>query len=112
MTTILLVAIPIAMLVSAIVGGFLYLKRNLDTEIQSLAEGCRIIEEMLSNSNSLNVAEAQTHLALASAHLTTARALRDAGEKDAGLDEVAAGFQELKAARELVQRPEPEEDTE
>lgn len=112
MTTILFVALPVAMLVSAIVGGFLYFKRNLDTEIQSLAEGCRIIEELLSNSNSLNVAEAQTHLALAFAHLTSARAMRDLGEKDAGLDQVTAGFQELKAARELVQRPEPEEDSE
>ncbi len=111
MTTILFVALPIAMLVSAIVGGFLYFKRNLDTEIQSLAEGCRIIEELLSNSHSLNIAEAQTHLALASAHLTTSRALRDAGENDAGLDAVTAGFQELKAARELVQRPETEEDS-
>ncbi len=36
MTTILFIALPIAMLVSAIVGGFLYFKRNLDTEIHSL----------------------------------------------------------------------------
>lgn len=112
MTTLLFVAIPIAMLVSAVVGGFLYFKRNLDTEIQSLAEGCRIIEALLSNSNSLNVAEAQAHFALASAHLNSARALRDAGQKDAGLDQITAGFQELKIARELVQRPEPEEDRE
>ena len=112
MTTILFVALPIAMLVSAIVGGFLYFKRNLDREIQSLAEGCRIIEELLAKSNSLNIAEAQIHLALASAHLTSAQAMRFLGDKDAGLSEVTAGFQELKAARELVQRPEPEEDSE
>ena len=112
MTTILFVALPIAMLVSVIVGGFLYFRRNLDIEIQSLAEGCRIIADLLANSHSLNVAEAHGHLALALAHLASAQSLRDQGEKDAGLDAVTAGFQELKAARELVQRAEPEEDTE
>ncbi len=79
MTTILFVALPIAMLVSAIVGGFLYLRRNLDTEIQSLSEGCRIIADLLSSSQSLNVAEAQGHLALALTHLASAQSLRDAG---------------------------------
>ena len=112
MTTILFVALPIAMLVSAIVGGILYFKRNLDTEIQSLAEGCRIIEDLLGKTTSLNVAEAQTHLALATAQLATARLERDAGQKESAQEAVDLGFQELKTARELVQRPEPEEDTE
>lgn len=112
MSTILFVALPIAMLVSAIVGGILDFRRNIDTEIQSLAEGCRIIDDLLSKTASLNAAEAQTHLALACAQLATARSLRDAGQKDAAQEAVDAGFQQLKTARELVQRCEPEEDTE
>lgn len=111
MNTALFVALPIAILVSAIVGGFLF-KRNLDTDIQSLAEGCRIIDELLAVLDEPHVAEAQSHLALANSHLTSAKFLRDEGEKQSAFAAVDAGFKELKTARELVLHPHEDDDAE
>jgi hypothetical protein len=110
MNTALFVALPIAMLVSAIVGGLLYFKRNLDTEIQSLSEGCRIIEDLLSRSDSPSVAEARLHLATAWGQLQSAKSSRDQGDRESGFASVDAGYRELKSARELVQHSDTDVD--
>lgn len=111
MDTALLVALPIAMLVSAIVGGLFYFKRNLETDIQSLREGCRIIEELLSHSDSPNLSSARLHLTTACSLLKSAQVSRDQGKKESAFASIDAGFRQLKAARELVQQPDADEET-
>ncbi len=110
MKSILLAALPIAMLLSAIIGGLFYYKRSLAARIQDLAEGCRVIEGMIERTASANAAEAQAHLVIARLHLENAQELRADGEAEAAESELKEGCEELKAARELIQRPEPDED--
>ncbi len=110
MKAILIAALPIAMLLSVIVGGLFYYKRSLAAKIQDLAEGCRVIESMIERTKSPNLGQAQAHLVIARLHLKNAQELRAEGQAEAAESQLNEGYEALKAARELIQRPEPEDD--
>lgn len=109
MKSALLAALPIVMLTSAIVGGFMYSRRSLSARIADLADGCRIIEDLLERTKSANVGEATPHLIMAKQHQLSASVAHRAGDRDEALEELRSGYAELRAARELVQRPDDED---